>query len=196
VPDREIRLAQPLLNEVVNWASDSLFVRSDIPDTPPAYLFSGGEIPIRIVSIAEWKAAIDIHNEDSVYVTLIELINEIEGAYRLIHQFGQFEFQDYVTNQHEQIRVLVTENNKVEEVAKALQRTNVHPLLTLDETLDQLWSTIHTHLTGVIYARAVSLSTRHAPTEALFQAYRLGLLPFGWDWESIICLDVGNLARQ
>lgn len=191
---REIELAIPLIDEVVSWIrSGAIFNVSAQLNHEHLYMFEGGEIPFRVVGSSFWYCDIDINNEDSRYVDLMDLTDEVEGAYRLIHQFGQWAFQDYITAQFETIRQEVIQNPSVVSLAKQLYTKHQISATEWDERLEQIHTTILGHFAGIFYARAVSLSSRHAPMEALFYAYQQGLMPFGWDWESIICLDPNNL---
>lgn len=185
---REIELAIPLLSEVVDWVESGALFSHDYLADIPAYSFEDGTIPLQVASVTEWHTAIDVNNEDSMFLTMIELSNEIEGAYRLIHQFGPSTFADFVTDETEKIRKAIIVNDGVERMARLLWQSNLRRKGTADQTIDHLCLTIHNHFATIVYARAASLSTRHAPSEALFHAYRLGLLPFGWDWESLWCL--------
>jgi len=60
----------------------------------------------------------------------------------------------------------------------------------LEETHYQILSSIWEHFESLIAARMLTLSRRYAPVEAVFTAHKLGLFPWGWDYEtdSILCL--------
>ena len=187
--NREIELASPLVRQVVEWAQSSELVCGMASDKAHSYDYDEGAIPLRISTAAEWNHAIDIYNEDSPYLTLIEVTTDIQRAYGVLHRYGHSRFTDLIGNEVERVCRAVTDNNRTEELALQLRELDVRPKGTIDETVDQMWSTIQTHLAAVIYARAASLSTRDVQTESIFHAYRLGLLPFGWDWESLWCLN-------
>ena len=88
----------------------------------------------------------------------------------------------------------VISNEAIEDLAKTMARHASSPDADWEEALEHLRTTVSAHFSGIINMRAASLSTRHAPTEALFYAYQLGLLPFGWDWEKLDCLSPSEIS--
>ncbi len=188
MPSAEIELATPLLAEVVEWVQSGSILAGPQDDVD-AYTFSDGSIPLQVVDISEWHVDVDIDNEDSRYVDLIDLTREVEGAFRLIHQFGPEDFGDFTYQKYEAVQKSVVENDVVEAFARSVHESSDKKNATWEEDLEHMHSTVLSHFNGILRSRAVSLSKRHAPMEALFHAYQQGLLPFGWDWESIVCIN-------
>jgi hypothetical protein len=67
-------------------------------------------------------------------------------------------------------------------------------ILSTDKLLslhNHVVSTISRHIRVIIEARVLTFSKRIIPIELLFEAYRAGLYPFGWDFEdaSLYCLN-------
>jgi hypothetical protein len=97
------------------------------------------------------------------------------------------------------ITKLVNQSKTVDRLAKALANARAKadppndPQWLWENILAHVRSTTVGHFGVILHARTTTLSKRYAVTEALFQTYKLGLLPFGWDWNSIWCLDPAPL---
>lgn len=181
--------AARLVNEVVDWARlDSFFRNADSSGD------IGTPLPYAIKEPAAWFEAIDINNEDSSFLELKQLMNDVARAYRLIHQYGPEDFEEFVSRANESIGRHVAESEQVERFAQALFARNT---MTMEwpEYVGHLRIVVTSHLAAVVEARAASVSTRYAPTETLFELYRHGLFPFGWDWDFFWCLDPSRLMK-
>lgn len=63
-----------------------------------------------------------------------------------------------------------------------------HPLLGIQDN-------INVHFASICEMRFLTLSRRVALTESLFFAYQQGLLPFGWDYRVVWCLNPAKLEQ-
>ena len=197
MPTREIELVTPLLDEVVDWAlTGCLFVAPGSPDNDRTYRFTGGAIPLGTVDVPEWYRNIDINNEESSFVALVDVAKRVRSAYFLIHAFGESEFTDYHDERYSVAFKALTSHPSTTEFAQMLYELRPNAGLELDDVVGCVRSTLEAFLGMIFSARTVSLSKRHALSEAIFYGYRQGLFPFGWDWETLICLDPEEIRRN
>ena len=179
--------AMALVNQIVAWArEDRFFLANGMP--PRMHT----RIPYTIKSDKDWFLQIDIRNEESYFVELNSMLQQVSGAYILFHQYDSGDVDDFVGRAIETICALVGQSPRVKEVAEWLYERRT---LSMEwaECFDQLCTTISNHLGGTIHARALTASTRYVPTEAIFELYEHGLFPFAWDWETLWCLDPTDL---
>ena len=110
-------IAKQLVDEVVAWVRADEFFR---PSRPPRLVDDQISFVLKDDSI--WFKEIDINNEDSKFLTLNELLDEVEGAYRLVHQFGWDEFRGYVREATQEVCSRVGQSDSVGEFSQWLLR--------------------------------------------------------------------------
>jgi len=199
----DMQLANVLTKEIIDWVgSGRLLTGFSGSGDDLSYVYDDRVIPLTLKSLSDWLWTTDINHEETAFVELLEMISDTETSCNTLNQYSSQSLDDLATHQTEFISREVNQSSAVESLARVFfdvrqtERRKYDDDWLWSKTIDHLCTTITGHLCAIVKARTVTLSTRYAPTEAIFKAYKLGLLPFGWDWDSLWCLDPGPLLRS
>jgi hypothetical protein len=179
----EIDRALPLLQEVTELAKSEAFL-SQQGSAISAYSYQDGEIGFKCGTAQDWYDGLEVENSDSDSATLREQLEEVSSCYRLVHQFGPERFEDFVAEHATKMQVSVEASPSFTSISQDIARSATVSC-TLAEISNRLKHDVVSQLYAVIFARCLSLSKRHALTEAILCCYQQGGIPYGWDWEEI-----------
>lgn len=141
------------------------------------------DVHIRIVSNEQYLQDIDIHNESSACVELDEgTISSIELSFFNFSYHDMHDNFQHASDEATRLSNLLMENDKLRVFATqfAATQSTIDP----EELYSHIISRPILHGTAILYARVILMGRRYAILEAVLEAYKDGLLPFGWDLET------------
>lgn len=179
-----------LIDEVIVFFSGPDLLHRVASSDDHAFICEERNVGIHICSNAEYVTDIDARNANSFCEDLDErLFSTLDTWAYLFQEYCVDSALSYARERQNVISEMLGAHSDIRQLAEAVATSS-----------DQLpFDEIHNHVAGrvgviceqICVARAVTGGTRFGLTEALFKAFRLGLLPFGYDAKSgsIACID-------
>ncbi|REK10796.1 MAG: hypothetical protein DWQ37_15245 [Planctomycetota bacterium] len=187
-----MQTVRTICDELLQWLESDPLFRPDKVQQERFYGYDGKKLPFVEKDPATWEYCINANNEDTAFVELVELLSEVRTACGLLHGYGPRDLVDYVDDQCEAVSATLHASSGVKRMAKkvaAIESADINK----SEMRDGFLGAIEDHFQTILKCRVLTLSRRYMPTEAIFEAYRVGLMPFGWDWDSLLCLNPASL---
>lgn len=187
MPEVDLDKLRDLVQEVIDLACSGHLLVPTTDDTSRSFDNGRTILSWRVVEISEFIASTDLNAEWSSYRELEELISKAETAYHFVSSHSPPEEGEIVSSAIDRVIKGINTDANVSQFAKEVWAVEKNSGAA--ETLSHIRTCIASHLAGLIYTRALSLSKRFTPCEVVLDAYRAGLFPFGLDWEtdSILC---------
>jgi hypothetical protein len=189
---RELEIATDLLEETTSWlSSDKLLagLRDEVAEL--VYLHNWMKIPVKVVVANIWNAMTDPSKEDTVVHILDKELEEAQSIFFYVDNSSPEPMSALISGKNELVNQIALESQNVKKLGA---RMDDYRRKGADRPLLGIQNSVNAHFAAINEMRFVTLSRRIALTEALFFAYKQGLLPFGWDHESLWCLNPANLG--
>lgn len=190
-------LIDDLSNEVIECCRSGTFLAGAQQPDELFYAHEDGRVNLDIRNASDWFECTDIHNEDTKFVELMKLTKGIQTAQLAMYLYGPDRLDQAMIDVSDRIHGQVISSKNVTALGKRLFEMNSRGM-DLEEVTGHLQSTILEELACIVAARMLTLRKIYVPGEAMFRAFQLGLLPFGWNYEedSLWCLDPNSAHRQ
>lgn len=180
--------ARDLVDEVVEFVVAGRMLGAHHP-TPPASPFSLGDKTFFRKCMSRSSHLHDLRrgSDCSFYMTLFHLCSDIDSWFCGVDSWSSYSFSDLECDALDKITLALNRDERLASLAKGLYGNRKSASGRLTGAI--LW-----HLGSVLHARLLTLSKRHALTELIFQTYRDGYYPTGWNLaeNTMYCLDLSE----
>ncbi len=191
--DDELVILKRLTQEPLEWLrGDGLLagLTDQHSHRPPVFRHFQDHVQINVVAASRLNELASFGSEDDIARTLREELEELEAIFFRIHSDSSDAMRQAIDDATNQIRHVVAEKEVIVDLGYALCEFNEKR-----KRKNRAWvlGNVMTHFVFIAYMRFVTLGRRCFLTECLNYSYRLGLYPFGWDHETMWCLDPSHL---
>lgn len=185
-----------LIDEVCDFFTSDRLLQPMATEAPVSFPCFRKPIGMRVTSLKEFVADIDARNPKSACQ---ELDEEILGGTLETMWFDLKGFQIYgefgvareiIDRLYEDMR----SNTRLVELTRRIAE-EAFPYCSDTIDFDDLYGVVFgrpgVHADRIITARTIMMGRRYGITEALFEAYKNGLMPYGWDIHSysLVCIS-------
>jgi len=190
-----LEILDGLLEDVVTFVERGELLLASKPFVEIRQTVSG-RVGCEIRSIAEYIEGSRVDTQESDYLTLEnDFLSKIEATYQFVRSYSAPEFTSVMRDKIGRVSKAVTASGGIRRFAAMAAHAD-------DQRVDEKTHVQHVstclsrQCAAIMYGRALTLSTRFAPLEVLFDALRTGLFPYGWSWESesVLCVQPTNEA--
>jgi hypothetical protein len=157
-----------------------------------AYGDDSRQCQCKIKSLDVFLDCISASNQVTAYTRLEEdIIEPVNCAYVYLSNYISKQVENYISNVRESITKSTAENPNMTLLLDFISEGHIFSANKLLSLHNHVVSAVSRHIGVIIEARVLTFSKRIIPIELLLEAYRVGLYPFGWDFDdnSLYCLN-------
>lgn len=192
MPSIDFKVVDSLINEVVDLVKSSKFLSGETSEKSQVFDVGSCVVSWKVVDHSEYITCINSENEETAF-NLFEsqILAPSEGC--SIKITGYCDCSEEISNTifpiFEELEKIIINTPQIRSLANQVHKDH-SCTQDLETIIDHLFQCISNHFKAIIECRILTLSKRFVPLEVLFQAYSVGLFPFGWNpkTNTILCL--------
>ncbi|MAT14493.1 MAG: hypothetical protein CMJ46_04400 [Planctomyces sp.] len=187
-------IKKTFLDEIDEVISSETFLAGRQSNEEIVFVGSRTTMPCEICNLQILAEDIEIQGDDprSKAFSLNRWRCDINSTLIGVNSYIAIPFSRELASIEEEHGKLIWENRNLDRISSHLAQCLPTPLSSSKTTIMHfLHLMIAKHFEGIVAARVLTVSRRVYLLEAVFEAYRLGLLPFGWNHknDSLYCVN-------